>query len=89
MQGDRSTDFVWDSMLDYWQGTGQVGPGLATTTGLSEREFNALAYNASYGPGWAPGVATINEASSFTGWGPVWEATPEVSVGSVPSSGWL
>ncbi|MCP3992574.1 MAG: hypothetical protein GY724_26115 [Actinomycetia bacterium] len=72
MQGDRSTDFVWDSMLDYWQGTGQVGPGLATTTGLSEREFNALAYNASYGPGWAP----------------LWEATPELAVGSVPS-GWL
>ena len=47
---DTDGDFVWDSMLDYWAGTGQLdGIHVASTDGLSEHQFRQLGYAASYG----------------------------------------
>ena len=48
---DTDGDYVWDSMLDYWAGTGQLdGIGVASSTdGLSEHQFRQLGYAASYG----------------------------------------
>lgn len=72
---DGDGDFVWDSMLDYWSGTGQLnGLDVGSSAGLSEGEFRQLGYAASYGTSFRPGIDP--QAGGVASWfGSDWSAT--------------
>ena len=74
-------DFVWDSMIDYWRGTGQLDgyDGDLDSAGLNQSEFDGLGYYASYGTN-APGVTVVDDGRfAFSG---AWEAA------NTPVEGW-
>lgn len=74
-------DFVWDSMIDYWQGTGQLDgyDGDLQSAAMNQSDFDELGYYSSYGTA-GPGVSVVDDGRfAFSG---AWDAV------NTPVDGW-